>query len=123
VHALRHVHELVAPGGTLVDMHPVTEEHVEAAGGQVGVILEPQWVSVELPNSEAALRQTIAEGLYEVELETEYDVLQHFDTAEELIEAKSDLLEEQHELVAAIRAAPAPLATRMHVVFRRLSRV
>ena len=120
MHALRHVHELVAPGGTLVDVHPVTEEHVEAAGGPVGVIREPEWVSVELPNSESALRQTIAEGLYELEVETDYDVLQHFDRPEELIEAKSDLLEEQRELVAAIRAAPPPLATRMHVVFRRL---
>lgn len=120
MHALRHVHELVVPGGTLIDIHPVTEEQVEAAGEQVGIILEPEWVSVELPNSESALRQTIAEGLYELEVETEYDVLQHFDDAEELILAKSDLLEEQQELVAAIRAAPAPLVTRMSVVFRRL---
>ena len=120
MHALRHVHELVVPGGTLVDIHPVTEEQVEAAGGHVGVILEPEWISVELPNSESALRQTIAEGLYELEAETEYDVLQHFDDAEELIVARSDLLEEQHELVAAIRAADTPLVTRMRVVFRRL---
>jgi beta-phosphoglucomutase-like phosphatase (HAD superfamily) len=120
VHALRHVHELVLPGGTLVDVHPVTEEHVEAAGRHVGVIVEREWVSVELPNSESALRQTIAEGLYELEVETDYDVLQHFDHAEELIEAKSDLLEEQQELVATIRAASLPLVTRMNVVFRRL---
>jgi hypothetical protein len=120
VHALRHVHELVVPGGTLVDIHPVTEEEVEAAGEQVGVILEPEWVSVELPNSESALRQVIADGLYELEVETEYDVLQHFDDAEDLILAKSDLLEEQQELVAAIRAASPPLVTRMRVVFRRL---
>ena len=120
MHALRHVHELVVPGGTLVDLHPVTEERVEAKGALVGVILEPEWVSVELPNSESALRQTIAEGLYELEVETEYDVLQHFVQAEELIAAKSDLLEEQQELVAAIRTAPTPLVTRMGVVFRRL---
>jgi tRNA(Ile)-lysidine synthase TilS/MesJ len=120
VHALRHVHELLVPGGTLVDIHPVTEEEVEAAGEQVGVILEPTWVSVELPNSESAMRQAIAEGLYELEVEKEYDVLQHFDDAEELIQAKSDLLEEQQELVAAIRASSPPLVTRMRVVFRRL---
>jgi len=120
VHALRHVHELVVPGGALVDIHPVTEEQVQAGGGHVGVILEPEWLSVELPNSESALRQTIAEGLYELEVETEYDVLQHFDDADELISAKGDLLEEQQTLVAAIRAAPPPLRTRMRVVFRRL---
>jgi hypothetical protein len=120
VHALRHVHGLVVPGGTVVDMHPVTEEQVETRHGVVGVIREPEWIDVELPNSEAGLRSTIEEGLFELEAETEYDVLQHFDLPDELIEAKSDILEGQDTLVDAIRAAPPPLATRMHVVFRRL---
>lgn len=47
-------------------------------------------------------------------------MLQHFDNPDELIDAKRDLLETQHELVEAIRAAPDPLVTRMRVVFRRL---
>jgi hypothetical protein len=120
VHALRHVHELLVQGGTLVDIHPVTEEQVENGDGVVGVILEPDWVNVDLPNSEGALRSAMAEGLYALEAETEYDVLQHFDEPEELIEAKHDLLEEQETLVDAIRAAAPPLVTRMQVVFRRL---
>jgi hypothetical protein len=121
VHALRHVHELLVPGGTLVDIHPVTEEQVENRDAVVGVILEPEWITVDLPNSEAALRASVAEGLYALEAETDYDVLEHFDEPEELIEAKRDLLEEQNALVDAIRAARPPLVTRMHVVFRRLS--
>jgi len=120
VHALRHVHSLLARGGTVVDIHPVTEEQVESSEGVVGVIREPDWVNVDLPNSEAALRQTIAEGLYELEEETDYDVLQHFDEYEDLIEEKRDLLEGQDQLVNAIRVAPTPLVTRMHVVLRRL---
>lgn len=117
MHALRHVHQLVIPGGTVVEMHPVTQEEIE----RVGVILEPEWLTVDLPNSEAALRQTITEGLYGLEAETHYDVLSHFDNAEELIDARRDLLADQPELVEAIRAAPAPLVTRMRIVFRRLS--
>ena len=120
MHALRHVHSLLARGGTVVDIHPVTEEQVESSEGVVGVIREPDWVNVDLPNSEAALRQTIAEGLYELEEETGYDVLQHFDESEDLIEEKRDLLEGQDQLVNAIRVAPTPLVTRMHVVLRRL---
>jgi hypothetical protein len=123
VHALRHVHRLLVPGGTLVDIHPVAEEQVEAAGEPVGVIREPEWLTVDLPNSESALGQAIEEGLYEQEAETEYDVLQHFDDADELLDAKSDLLESQPALVGAIRAAPHPLLTRMPVVFRRLRRL
>jgi len=120
VHALRHVHSLLARGGTVVDIHPVTEEQVESSEGVVGVIREPDWVNVDLPNSEAALRQTIAEGLYELEEETDYDVLQHFDESEDLLEEKRDLLEGQDQLVNAIRVAPTPLVTRMHVVLRCL---
>ena len=120
MHALRHVHRLLVPGGTLVDIHPVTEEHVETAAEPVGVIHEPDWLNIDLPNSEAAVQQAIAEGLYALEAQTEYDVLQHFDRPDELIDAKSDLLETQEALVDAIRAVQAPLLTRMRVVFRRL---
>jgi hypothetical protein len=108
------------PNGTLVDLHPVTEEHVAGPSGPVGVIPEPQWLTVELPNAETALQTVIAEGLFELEADTEYDVLHYFTDAEELLEARRDLLEEQEALVRAIRTAGTPLVTRMHVVFRRL---
>lgn len=121
MHALRHVHRLLVPGGTLVDIHPVTEEQVEAAAGPVGVIAEPDWLGSDLPNSEAALLRVVTEGLYALEAETEYDVLQHFDGPDELIDAKRELLETQAGLIDRIRAAPPPLVTRMHVVFRRLA--
>lgn len=121
MHALRHVHRLLVPGGTLVDIHPVTEEQVEAGAEPVGVIAEPDWLGSDLPNSEAALRRAVTEGLYALEAQTEYDVLQHFDGPDELIEAKRELLETREELIDAIREAPPPLVTRMHVVFRRLS--
>ena len=55
MHALRHVHRLLVPGGTLVDSHPVTEEEIVADGSPLGVIEEPEWRSVVLPNAEARL--------------------------------------------------------------------
>jgi hypothetical protein len=120
VHALRHVHELLVPGGTLVDLHPVTEEHVDANERPIGVIEEPDWISVVLPNAEARLRDAIEEGLYVLEAETEFDVLQHFDVVEDLIEAKRELLASQPSLVHRIRAAMLPLVIREHYVLRRL---
>jgi hypothetical protein len=120
VHALRHVHRLVVPNGTLVDVHPVSEERVEAHGGAIGVIEEPEWTTVELPNAEAALRRTVREGLYALEAEREYDVLSHFDSSAELIEEKRDLLECQAALTERIETATPPLVTRMRVVLRRL---
>jgi hypothetical protein len=120
VHALRHVHGLVVPNGTLVDVHPVSEERVASSAGLVGVIEEPEWIGVELPNAEAALRHAVRDGLYELEAEREYDVLTHFESSAELIEEKRDLLERQPALTARIEGAAPPFVTSMRVVSRRL---
>ena len=123
MHALRHVHRLLVPGGTLLDSHPVTEEGVEADGAPLGVIEEPEWHSVVLPNAEARLRDATQDGLYALGAETEFDLLQHFDTAEDLLESKRDRLEFQTEIVGRIRMARPPFITREHYILRRLRRL
>jgi len=120
VNALRHVHTLLMPGGTLVDAHPVTEERVESAHGVVGTISEPVWLGVDLPNTEEGLRQVVTDGLFTLEAELAYDVVEHFDEATDLLEAKRDTLEGQHGLIAAIQAASLPLSTHFRVTARRL---
>ena len=120
MHALRHAHELLVSGGILVDLHPVTEERVEANRQTIGVIEEPDWVAVVLPNAEARLREAIHEGYYTLEAEIEFDLFQHFDSIDELIEAKSDRLEVQPDLVQRIRRASPPLITSEHCIGRRL---
>ena len=122
MHALRHVHELLVPGGTLVDLHPVNEERVEAGGRALGVIEEPEWIDVDLPNSETRVRDALRDGLYELEGEVAFELLQHFDDAEDLIEAKREPLDAQPELVDRIRATAPPFVTREDFVLRRLSR-
>jgi hypothetical protein len=120
VHALRHAHELLVSGGILVDLHPVTEERVEANRQTIGVIEEPDWLAVVLPNAEARLGEAIHDGYYTLEAEIEFDLLQHFDSVDELIEAKFDRLEVQPELVERIRQAGPPLITSEHYIARRL---
>lgn len=120
MHALRHVHTLLVPGGTMLDLHPVTEQQAEAGGRIVGVLCEPEFVARHLPNAEAALEQVIDEGLYASEAEIEFDVLQHFDTTEELLEKTADLLADQPALERRIRRTSPPFVLREHVVLRRL---
>jgi hypothetical protein len=120
VHALRHVHGLLVPGGTLVDLHPVNEERVESPDGALGVIEEPDWLNVDLPNAEARVRDAIGEGLLELEAEAEFELLQHFDEGDELIAAKREPLEAQPDLVRRIRAASPPFVTREDFVLWRL---
>ena len=120
MHALRHVHSLLVPGGTLVDLHPVNEERVESAGNLLGVIEESEWVDIDLPNAEARVRDAIRNGLLELEAESSFELLQHFDDAEELIAAKQEALDVQPDLVRAIRAARPPFVTREDFVLWRL---
>ena len=120
MNALRHVHSLLMVGSTLVDAHPVSEERVESREGVVGTISEPEWLGVDLPNAEDGLRQVVREGLFTLEAETAYDVMEHFDEARDLLEAKQDVLEGQHELIAAIRVASPPLRSHFRVTAQRL---
>lgn len=120
MHALRHVHRLLTPGGTMVDLHPVTEEQVEAGGRPIGVIEEPDYAQVLLPNAERRLREAIAAGLYSLEAETEFDFLRYFDDADELVAAHEDPSIVKPELLRRVHDAAPPLVIREHVVLRRL---
>ncbi len=120
MHALRHVHELLVPGGVLVDLHPVTEQQIERNGEYIATLKEPEWVEDILPNAERRLQDAIADALYVLEDEVEYDFFQHFDTVEELVEEKGDLLAAQPGLVERIQRVGAPLVMREHYVGRRL---
>jgi hypothetical protein len=120
VHALRHVHELLIPGGTLVDLHPVTEGRVESDGQVLGTLEEPEWITEVLPNAEKCLHDAIRGGLYMLEDEMEYDLLQHFDTAEDLVEAHRDVIEGLPALLESVRRAKPPLLTAEHYAGRRL---
>lgn len=119
MHALRHVHRLLVPGGTMVDIHPVTEEQVESGGGPIGVIEEPQFRTVDLPNAERRLEEAASAGLYTLEAEDEFDFLQHFDDAEELIASLEDASLVKPALARRMRSATPPLVTREHAVIRR----
>ena len=104
----------------MLDLHPVTEEHAEDAHGRyIGVLADLEYADEDLPNAEARLEEAVAAGLYVHEAEVEFDVLQHYDNAGELIEAKAERLDSQQELVQQICAATPPLRLREHVVLRR----
>jgi hypothetical protein len=119
VHALRHVHRLLTPGGAMLDLHPVTEEQVEAGGRPIGVIEEPEYRTVHLPNAERRVRDAVAAGLYSFEAETEFDFVRYFDDVDELVAAHEEPSIVKPELIVRLREATAPLALREHVVLRR----
>jgi hypothetical protein len=103
----------------MVDVHPVTEQLVEAGGRRIGIIEEPEFTAVHLPNAERCLSEAVAAGFYTLETETEFDFLQHFDDADELFAAQEDPALVKPALARRIRAASPPLVIREHVVARR----
>jgi hypothetical protein len=120
VNALRNVHDLIVPDGTLIDLHPVSESHVEARGAALGVIEEPEWFGVTLPNAQAGLDASIREGRYALESEIEFVMFQHFDSVDELVEAKSEYVDVKADMVAQLREIGPPIRTREQYVGRRL---
>ena len=104
----------------MLDLHPVTEQQVEAGGRILGVIQEPDFVDRDLPNAEAGLERVLADGLFALEAAVEFDVLQHFETARDLLEKEAEHLAGQAALERLIREEPPPLVLREHVVLRRL---
>ena len=103
----------------MLDLHPVTEEQVEAGGRPIGVVEEPQYRTVHLPNAENRVREAVASGLYSLDAETEFDFVRYFDDADELVAAHEDPSIVKPEVVERLREAAAPLTLREHVVLRR----
>ena len=104
----------------MLDLHPVTEEHAEDVRGRlIGVLADPEYADEDLPNAEARLDEAVVAGLFVPEAAVEFDVLQHYDDADELLEAKAERLASQHELTRRIRNATPPLRLRERVVLRR----
>jgi hypothetical protein len=92
---------------------------IETEDAFVGVIPEPYYVETALPNVDAAEKQVVTEGLYALEAGLELDVMQYFDTADELLERHAEPLEGESELIARIRAATPPFVLSEHAVLRR----
>jgi hypothetical protein len=86
----------------------------------MGFIEEPEWLGVVLPNAKAALHASIRDGYYALELEIEFVVLQHFDSVDELVEAKREYIEVEADLVERQRKLGPPIRTTERYVGRRL---
>ncbi len=125
MHALKRIHQALAPEGVLVDMHPIPPPRlVEAGGTPLGHADQAEFLNtVEV--AEAALEETVAGGLFEHELETEFDWVEIYDSGEELLEAASEWEDSRlpPSLARRIRAAHGPLSLRDRLVVRRLRAV
>ena len=85
VHALEKVHRQIAPGGVLLDIHPLSDRpSVLVNNQQVGVLKETDDF-VEYRQANAALDEVVRRGLFVVERASTFAALTHADSLPELL--------------------------------------
>lgn len=122
MHALRRVHRALVPGGILLDLMPYDGwVPVETRTEDVGRIDSREFAR-GVRATETALAQMVREGLYALEHERRFDVFEHFESAERLLEVVGTW---GRTLIPArlrtrLRGPEPPFLVRERLVLRRL---
>ncbi len=118
MHALRQIHRALVHGGLLVDMHPVPPStRIEVRGESLGELDDSEFWEL-VTATEAPLWEL---DLFALDDELEFDWLERFDSADELIEAIASW-ESSHippELAERARSVEGPIDIWERVVLRR----
>ena len=86
MNALRRIHAALVPGGLVVDTQPVSPHPaVESATQRLGTLDMTDWLETIEAVDELTAR-TIDEGLYSVEIERSFIVVDTFDSGAELVD-------------------------------------
>ena len=124
MHALRQIHRSLVPGGKLLDMHPVPPAtRAEVSGHSLGDFDDAEFFDI-VSTTEAGLDETVQAGLFSFETEVEFDWLERYDNAEELLEDLKtwEGLSVPGDLAKRIREAESPVDIWERVILRRFRR-
>jgi hypothetical protein len=106
VHALRNIHAALAPGAVIVDTQPVSPRpSVIAAGTKLGTLDLREWLGT-IEGVDGRVAETVAAGLYDIQHERRFTVVDTFDDAPECLDTLSGWRGTR---------VPAALATRISV--------
>jgi hypothetical protein len=122
VHALRNIHRMLVRGGSLLDLQPIPPSPSLHAGGEVLGQLDQSDVWERFARTEAGVAAAVGEGLYELEDELEFDVVERFDSKANLIatiNGRNDW-NMTRQLAARLEGADPPIEGRDHLRLRRL---
>jgi hypothetical protein len=119
VNALRNIHQALVPEGILLDMHPIPPAtRAEVRGKSLGDFDDAEFQEL-VRTAEARIRET---RLFEHDTELEFDWLERYDDAEQLLVDIKEDWDGCHvpaDVEARIRAAEAPVDIWERVVLRR----
>jgi SAM-dependent methyltransferase len=118
VHALRQIHRALVPGGILLDMHPIRPAtRAEIGGVSLGDFDDAEFFEI-VDATEKPLAET---DLFALEDEVEFEYLERYDDAEELLEDVEgwEGCLTPADLAERIRRAEPPVDIWERVVLRR----
>ena len=118
---LRRVHRSLIPGGVLLDAHPTGRHTYAVCGGwNLGAFNEDEFLA-DIEAMDAGVERALAEGLFSIEREWVYAVVDRFDSPAHLLETASGWrgFRVPPALARAIRRAPAPFDVLQEIVLRR----
>lgn len=121
MNVLRGTHTSLVPGGTVADLHPVPPAGRIESGGRVAGRLDERRFFDIVRATERGMEAAVDAGLFVLEEEFARDVIERFDTPEELFETAADW--ENIALPLRVRQqiedAPGPVDLVERIVFRR----
>jgi hypothetical protein len=112
---------MLVEDGILLDLHPIPPSmHAFAGGRDLGVVDEREFFRL-VRATKRELERVVAEGLFVWEAETELEVLERFDTLEELFETTAEWgnIHFSKRLQARIERATPPVDLLERLVLRR----
>jgi hypothetical protein len=121
VNALRNVHRMLVPQGTLLDLHPVPPNaRVLVDDVDVGPVHEEEFFRCDLRPAERELRRVVREGLFVPLRETRFSVDSRYEDPLDLI---ADLDDDDWGCLSGrvrrrISAAPGPVVLREPVILQ-----
>ena len=89
VHALEKIHQLLAPGGRLVDIHPLAQAPLIEIHARERITFSepaPDYPLADIEHAEQALAHVVREGLFAIEREGAFDFRTYAPSVAELVE-------------------------------------
>jgi len=121
VNALSRIHKALKKEGVLLDLHPTKPfATVEGAGVRLGALDESDFMQV-VAATEAGLNETLRLGLFALEKRRTFDVVERFDTADDLVDAVADWLGVSipNRVAERVRASAPSFDIRERVLLQR----
>ncbi len=121
MNALSRIHKALKKEGVLLDLHPTKPfATVEGAGVRLGALDESDFMQI-VAATEAGLNETLRLGLFALEKRRTFDVVERFETADELVDKVADWLGVSipNRVVERVRASAPPFDIRERVLLQR----